>query len=96
MTAQPFSNQYTAFCMRCGRPLKKHEKALRVCDHGAIDFEEREPVDIMFHFCVDCKEEMLKWFADGVRGAVERMKDKQKSLAELDAADKQKQKLTPL
>lgn len=81
--------QYIAVCMGCGEAIKKHQKALRVRDPAAMDFEEREPVDILLIFCPDCRERIKKWIAEGIRPAVERMKEKQKTLQLLDKKDRE-------
>jgi hypothetical protein len=73
--------QYVTICLGCGRPLKKHERAFRVRDEGAIDYDERDPIDFLGHWCSDCKERMLKWLEQGIRGAVNREKDLQKALS---------------
>jgi hypothetical protein len=77
--------QYTGWCSRCGKPLKTQERALRVYDPAAMDFEGREPVKIMLIFCTDCREAIINEIGMGIRGAVERMEDKKKRLVEADA-----------
>lgn len=70
----PFSNQPVTWCMKCGRPLMLHQKALRVKDDASVDFDERTFYSFIFYYCPDCKEEMKRWYAEGIRGAVERQK----------------------
>ena len=79
--------KYVTWCSKCGRPLVKQQIALRVADKLAIDFEERGPIEVIFHFCGECREELLIWFAQGLRGADERMKAKQKMLELMDKED---------
>lgn len=70
----PFSNQPNSWCMKCGMPLKVHEISFRVKDDAAVDFDNRTFHSVVYHYCSDCKEEMQKWYSEGIRGAVERKK----------------------
>jgi len=62
---------------------------LGVRDPQAIDFDERDLIDFIGFFCSDCKERMLSYHRGGIRAAVERMKEKQKTLQLLDKKDRE-------
>ena len=81
--------QYVAMCLGCGEPLKHHQRSFRVRDEKAIDFDDRVLIDFMGWFCPDCKERMLGFLQGGIRAAVERMKEKQKTLQLLDKKDRE-------
>ncbi len=85
--AQPFSNMPVAVCMGCGKPIKQREKSLRIEDQRAVDFDTREFYQVVWFYCPACKERLMNWYEEGVRGAVNREKDIQKRLAELDKED---------
>lgn len=70
----PFSKQPVTWCMKCGMPLMLHQKSLRMKDEAAVDFDERTFYSFIFYYCPDCKEEMKRWYEEGIRGAVERQK----------------------
>lgn len=84
----PFLGQPITFCMKCGLPLKQHEIALRVKDPSAVDYESRgEFHDIVFYYCSQCKEQMLRWYSDGIRGAAERQKEIEERVKKIDEED---------